>query len=110
MALRSGRTKYVFMPARGQASARPASDPPLPDRAEEWLFDLDTDPAESKSVAAAKPDVVARLRQRLQAWLADQELRGHGKSAEQPRKDGAGIRVFGDPQLERQLRALGYVD
>jgi arylsulfatase len=110
VALRQGRTKYIFKPARGQTGARSASDPPLPDRAEEWLFDLDADPAESHSVAAAKPDVVARMRARLQAWLADQERRGHGRAAEQPRKDGTGVRVLGDPQLERQLRALGYVD
>ena len=36
--------------------------------------------------------------------------RTRGKTAELPRKDGAPMRVLGDPQLQRQLKALGYLD
>jgi hypothetical protein len=50
------------------------------------------------------------MRGRLQAWLRAQEARGRGHAAEQPRKGNMPIRVLGDPQLERQLRALGYVE
>jgi len=50
------------------------------------------------------------LRARLQAWLADQDRRTRGKTAEQPRKDAPPLRVLGDPQLQRQLKALGYLD
>jgi hypothetical protein len=46
----------------------------------------------------------------VQEWLAAQERRGHGRPAEQPRRDGPAMRVIGDPQLERQLRALGYIE
>jgi hypothetical protein len=38
-----------------------------------------------------------------------QEERGRGQLAESPRQ-GAPMRVQGDPQVERQLRALGYLD
>ena len=41
---------------------------------------------------------------------AGQEARGHAHVAEQPRQANVPMRVLGDPQLERQLRALGYVE
>jgi hypothetical protein len=50
------------------------------------------------------------MRERLQAGLRDQEIRGRGHAAEQPRAGAAPARVLGDPPLERQLRALGYLD
>jgi hypothetical protein len=108
VAYRSGALKYVFKPSRVPAP-RPASDPPFPDAGREWLFDLATDPRESTSVADDRPDVLGRMRDRVQAWLGDQERRGRGRAAAQPRADGAPVRILGDP-LERQLRALGCLE
>jgi arylsulfatase A-like enzyme len=110
VALRAGRLKYVFKPPLASPhQVRPASDPVLPAESMEWLFDLAADPGETTNLVATHP-AVAALRTRLQAWLAQQEKIGRGKTAEQPRKDAAPMRVLGDPQLQRQLKALGYLD
>jgi arylsulfatase A-like enzyme len=109
VALRTGDVKYVFKPKRVGAGARPGSDPPFADASEEWLFDLTTDPGETKNLAPGDPRL-ATYRGRTQAWLTEQERRGHGRQAEQQRAHGTATRVIGDPQLERQLRALGYVE
>ena len=37
----------------------------------EWLFDLKADPKESNNIAAAKPDVVAAYRRRLEEFLGE---------------------------------------
>ena len=111
VALRAGRLKYVFKPPYASpGTPRPASDPVLPEAAAEWLFDLGLDPGESTNLVETRAQEAAPLRARLQTWLADQERRGRGKTAEQPRKDATPMRVLGDPQLQRQLRALGYLD
>jgi hypothetical protein len=34
----------------------------------EFLFDLKTDPGEQKSLAAARPDIVQRLKEIYEAW------------------------------------------
>jgi choline-sulfatase len=110
VALRSGRMKYVFKPQRPGSGPRGRTDAPLPDAPTEWLFDLAADPAEVRNLAGSDPARLAPMRERTQAWLRDQERRGRGRQAELPQKDGAPRRVLGDPQLERQLRALGYLD
>jgi arylsulfatase A-like enzyme len=108
-AYRSGTIKYVFKPSRA-AGARPASDPPFPDATQEWLYDLAADPGETRSLVDEQPAVAATMRLRLQEWLGEQQKRGRGHVAEQPRQGSAPMRVLGDPQVERQLRALGYLD
>ena len=108
-ATRSGRLKYVFKPSRA-AGARPGSDPPFPDTVQEWLFDLAADPGETNNLVTERADVAGPMRERLQAWLRTQEERGRGHTAEQVRPGGPPVRVLGDPQIERQLRALGYLD
>jgi arylsulfatase A-like enzyme len=109
VALRSGTMKYVFKPPRA-AGTRPASDPPFGDAQAEWLFDLAADPGEATNLVDVRRDVAAAMRGRLQAWLRGQEARGRGHAAEQSRQGNVPMRVLGDPQLERQLRALGYVE
>jgi arylsulfatase len=109
VALRAGSMKYVFKPPRS-AGTRAGSDPPFADGAQEWLFDLASDPGEVTNLVDARHDVAAALRGRVQAWLRAQEARGRGHAAEQPRQGNVPTRVLGDPQLERQLRALGYVE
>jgi arylsulfatase len=109
VALRSGPMKYVFKPPRSTAT-RSGSDPPFADGSQEWLFDLTSDPGETSNLLESRRDVAAAMRGRLQAWLRAQEARGRGHAAEQPRQGNLPMRVLGDPQLERQLRALGYVE
>ena len=104
------RRPHAKPPYASPGTPRPASDPVLPDAATEWLFDLVDDPGETRNLIDARPQDAAPLRERLQAWLADQDRRTRGKTAEQPRKDAAPLRVLGDPQLQRQLKALGYLD
>jgi arylsulfatase len=108
-ALRAGPMKYVFKPSRA-AGTRPTSDPPFGDASQEWLFDLASDPGEVTNLVESRRDVAAAMRGRLQAWLRAQEARGRGHTAEQPRQGNVPLRVLGDPQLERQLRALGYLE
>lgn len=106
VALRTGQWSYVFKQPRTDTSPRTPSEPPLPDAATEELFDVATDPGEVTNVVAAQPDVARRMRQRVEDWLGQQERRARGSLARSP---GQGLRL-GDPQLEHQLRALGYVD
>jgi arylsulfatase A-like enzyme/Tfp pilus assembly protein PilF len=65
--------------------------------AEPELYDLDRDPAERENVAAAHPEVVARLRRELAAAL----------EAMAPQGDEARPRKLSAEQEER-LRSLGY--
>lgn len=109
VALRAGAMKYVFKPPHAGAT-RAGSDPPFTDAPAEWLFDLAADPGEVTNVVDTRRDVAAAMRGRLHAWLAAQEARGRSHVAEQPRQGNVPMRVLGDPQLERQLRALGYVE
>jgi arylsulfatase A-like enzyme len=67
----------------------------------EQLFDLEADPGETRNLAAAEPEVAARLRGALTAWwdamLARMKSRGTGKPA-------APL----TPEEEARLRSLGY--
>ena len=60
------------------------------------LYDLASDPGERRNLAAAEPDAVRGL-----TWLLEQRARG-GAPPE-------ASRVTLDPELEKQLRALGYL-
>jgi choline-sulfatase len=61
------------------------------------LYDLQTDPAETKNIAAEQPATVAVLREKMQALLA------HNPFARQ--EAGAGNL---SPDAQKKLRALGY--
>jgi choline-sulfatase len=73
---RDGRYKYIRAP-------RPE------------LYDLEADPAEARDVAAAHPDVVARMREGLDRAIGTY---GEAESRRAP-----------DPDAAERLRALGYV-
>jgi len=64
------------------------------------LFDLEEDPMETKNVAQANPEVVARLRGRLEARLA-----GHLDAEVLEIEPG-----IDDPEHLERLRALGYIE
>jgi hypothetical protein len=63
------------------------------------LYDLEADPGELEDVAARHPDVAARLGAALDTWLATHPAGGDAPAA------GALA-----PEVERGLRALGYVE
>jgi arylsulfatase A-like enzyme len=81
-AWRSGRWKYVRDFARGW----------------ERLFDLEADPLERNDLAAARPEILERLRAEMDAHYAAR-----------PAAPGIPLRDLGEDELER-LRALGYVE
>ncbi len=61
------------------------------------LYDLDSDPAEQKNVAADNPQVSARFEKMLSEWLAE---RAGGEKAEQ---------IAADEDTKKKLEALGYL-
>jgi arylsulfatase A-like enzyme len=61
------------------------------------LFDLEADPGERQDLARVRPEVAARLKELLQA------LERAGAQA-----DGGAAAL--DPETERELRSLGYID
>jgi arylsulfatase A-like enzyme len=67
------------------------------ERASYALFDVGADPRETRDLAAARPDVVERLRAELEAFRGAAVLR-----------EGAGVEVLLDQELLRELEALGY--
>jgi arylsulfatase A-like enzyme len=70
----------------------------------EELYDLHRDPHELEDVAAAHPEVAARLGAELQAQREAQQARARRLRGDvRPRLGEA------DPELLRELRALGYV-
>jgi arylsulfatase A-like enzyme len=79
-----GRYRYVRTPQRGGDTT-------------EELFDLEEDVVELTDVSAEHPDVVARLRERVDGYLA----------GEPPWEGGAPSLEIDEMQLQ-QLRALGY--
>ncbi len=72
---------------------------------EEELFDLERDPGESHSIAEAEPELLAEMRSRLDAHPGV----GPG-SASGPKSsdEGAGQEI--DPNMMRNLKALGYAE
>ena len=66
------------------------------------LYDLETDPGETRDVAAANPEVREQLAAALDTWIATIP------------PEAGGLRHELDPQaarrLDEQLRSLGYVD
>ena len=68
---------------------------PRPDGASVALFDLKRDGAEKRDVAAANPEIVGRLRERLDGAMAESS----GSQEEQ---------VLSEEEKDR-LRALGYL-
>lgn len=69
------------------------------------LYDLAVDPEGRRDVAARHPEVVARLRERLDVLEAEHDARNRASSA-------LGVTGLAPPtrEIERQLEALGYVE
>ncbi|MCW5977080.1 MAG: sulfatase [Bryobacteraceae bacterium] len=65
------------------------------------LYDRRADPKETSNVAAANPEVVTKLRNELDAWIAAQE--------EVKKMVGPGGKSKLDPQSLERLRTLGYI-
>jgi arylsulfatase A-like enzyme len=61
------------------------------------LFDIRTDPSELQNLAAARPEVVARLRATLDAWATAHPTQ-------------TTLALYKDPQTRADLKALGYAD
>ena len=74
------------------------------DRAQDraYLFDLNTDPGEVHDISSEKPELVHQLETRLRLWVRTESARyQHWTPADQDPLD---------PELRRQLRALGYAE
>jgi arylsulfatase A-like enzyme len=71
---------------------------PDPDHPEEFLFDRSVDPGENVNLVEREGDAARRMRERLDAHLAKQP------STDVLRRD---IRI--DPEIEKRLRAMGYL-
>lgn len=66
------------------------------------LYDLASDPGQTRDLAAERPDDVKRLRRRLEQF--------HGLAESLHPRDGAALNLCEmDPDLIRQLQALGYL-
>jgi len=68
------------------------------DRDEVELYDLGTDPGETRDLAGERPEEVERLRERLEAWMAEGSRQLERFTPE------------ADPEALKALRELGYVD
>ena len=70
------------------------------------LYDLGSDPGEEENLAELRPDVLAELAGRLDAWLAERRQS----------RDGAGVQPETSTAMPRSrerlegLRALGYIE
>ena len=75
-------------------------------RVEERLFDLEVDPYELRDIAKTHTEVRDEMREQLLAMISDRQERGRALRA------GASTVVdeATDPQLVRELCALGYLD
>jgi arylsulfatase A-like enzyme len=82
-----GRWKYV---RRGQP------------RREE-LYDVATDPGETRNLAGERPEVLRRMADETTAWLNDQQRRAQAVQARR-------LPTLIPPEKARALRALGYTD
>jgi arylsulfatase A-like enzyme len=63
------------------------------------VFDLDTDPDESRDIAAARPDILEDLLKRLDAWMASVDPESEAQSFESQ-----------DRESVQKLRSLGYLE
>ena len=73
----------------------------IPGQAEsEKLFDLRNDPGEKSDLAAAQPDLLRRMRSRLFRYYLEEALPVAGEERS--------LEI--NPELEKELRALGYLD
>jgi arylsulfatase A-like enzyme len=109
VALRRGAHKYIFIPLwlRPDTEGPAADAPAAPAAAREELFDLRRDPGETRNLAATHADLLHELRGETERWLATQQARKEQGVTVAP---GLEFRPLADPALERQLRALGYLD
>jgi arylsulfatase A-like enzyme len=96
-ALQTVRWKYVYNPKRYSSPGTAASGYFGFFRiASEELYDLSADPGEHHDVASENSDIVAELRVRMLAWLADgEDVRATARIPSESREE---------------LRALGYLD
>lgn len=94
--LRSERYKYlaVFEPSEGERTGIPGE----PKRQE--LFDLQQDPKEQSNLAAAQPELLARMRSRMFSYYREEAL---------PMIGGERNLEAGE-EFADELRALGYID
>jgi len=86
----SERYKLVYVPD--------AEDRAVMQGSELELYDLQEDPGETRNLAGERPEVAADLRARLARWI---EAGGSGPAPPEA------VRI--DPEAERQLRSLGYI-
>lgn len=104
---------YAFAEAECQSDRRGRSNCRLSIQDERWklhhelagggtmLFDLESDPNESRDVADEHPEIVALLESRLLEWNAQQpDLPLLRQSLENSRRE----------EIEQRLRSLGYID
>jgi arylsulfatase A-like enzyme len=106
IALRFGAHKYIFSPPMRPTFFQPGvTEYPLrPTPAREELYDLTTDPGETRDLAPDRGAMVRRFRRRVERWLAVQGIRQARSST------GDAAQASPDPAITRQLQALGYVD
>jgi len=82
--LREDRFKLVYVPHA---------------QSEEWkLFDLESDPGETMDVARQYPEITAKMKTKLLAWMGEDKLANH--STESPLS----------PEAREELKALGYTN
>jgi arylsulfatase A-like enzyme len=105
-ALRQGPMNYILTPPpppEDQPRHRDGWMPFWPTEGTEELYDLTTDPGETRNIIGERSGQASELRARLGRWLTDQEKRTKSLPHEPDR-----VRL--DKTLTDQLRALGYVD
>ncbi|MFC6799891.1 sulfatase-like hydrolase/transferase [Haladaptatus sp. DYSN1] len=69
---------------------------------DEYLYDLQSDPGETKNLVDSQPEQVSELNEHLQAWLKDSE-----RIHRELKTTGSGSI---DSATDEQLRLLGYID
>jgi arylsulfatase A-like enzyme len=95
---RRGTLKYIFTPPPNVAPGGEPSHIP----AREELYDLGADAGELHDLAGSAPERLRQARERVQEWLQEQ-----GGGASTVGGERAPVR---NPAVERQLRALGYLE